>query len=74
VGAHWVHWGEETFGPTPAKLTVTPGMVFNYENQFDVWEDWPGGTGSAFIESFLVTENGLELLSKLPRTIVSTDD
>ncbi|MEE9299747.1 MAG: Xaa-Pro peptidase family protein [Alphaproteobacteria bacterium] len=74
VGAHWVHWGEETFGPTPKKLTVTPGMVFNYENQFDVWEDWPGGTGCAFIESFLVTENGLELLSKLPRTIVSTDD
>ena len=23
-----------------------PGMVFNFENQFDVWEDWPGGSGA----------------------------
>ena len=74
TNAHWVHWNKEAFGPTPSKLEIKPGLVFNYENQFDVWENWPGGTGCAFIESFLVTENGLELLSKLPRTIVSTDD
>lgn len=48
---------------------LVPGMVFNLENQYDVWEGWPGGTGCAYIESFLVTENGLEILSKLPRTI-----
>ncbi len=74
TGAHWLHWNEETFGPTGAKRIVEPGIVFNFENQFDVWEDWPGGTGCAWIESFMVTENGLELMSKLPRTIVSTDD
>ena len=74
TGAHWLHWNEETFGPTGAKRIVEPGIVFNFENQFDVWEDWPGGTGCAWIESFMVTESGLELMSKLPRTIVSTDD
>ena len=74
TGAHWLHWNQEVFGPTPAKRVVEPGIIFNFENQFDVWEDWPGGTGCAWIESFLVTENGLELMSKLPRTIRSTDD
>ena len=74
TGAHWLHWNEETFGPTCSKRTVEPGVIFNFENQFDVWEDWPGGTGCAWIESFLVTEAGIELMSKLPRTIRSTDD
>ena len=32
-------------------------MVFNLENQFDVYDDWPGGSGCAYIETFLVTEN-----------------
>ena len=49
---------------------LLPGMVFNLENQFDVWEDWPGGTGCAYIEILLMTEKGLEMLSKLPRTLV----
>jgi Xaa-Pro aminopeptidase len=49
---------------------LQPGIVFNYENQFDVFEGWPGGTGAAYIETFLVTEDGLELLSKLPRNLV----
>lgn len=49
---------------------LTPGMVFNMENQFDVWEDWPGGSGAAYIETFLVTDDGLEVLSKLPRNLV----
>ena len=74
TGAHWLHWNDETFGPTCSKRIVEPGVIFNFENQFDVWEDWPGGTGCAWIESFLVTENGIELMSKLPRTIRSTDD
>jgi Xaa-Pro dipeptidase len=74
TGAHWLHWNKETFGPTAMKRNVEPGMVFNFENQFDVREGWPGGTGCAYIESFLVTETGLELLSKLPRTISSTED
>ena len=49
---------------------LEPGIVFNYENQFDVFEGWPGGTGAAYIETFLATEDGLELLSELPRNLV----
>lgn len=50
---------------------LVPGLVFNYENQFDVFEGWPGGTGAAYIETFLVSEDGLEVLSALPRTLVA---
>ena len=64
-GNHWVK---------PRLITgerkLQPGIVFNLENQFDVWEDWPGGSGAAYIESFLVTDKGLEVLSKLPRNLV----
>ncbi len=49
---------------------LQPGMVFNYENQFDVWENWPGGSGCAYIETMLVTARGLEVLSVLPRDLV----
>ena len=45
-------------------------MFFNLENQFDVWEDWPGGSGAAYVETLMVTENGLEVMSKHPRTLV----
>ncbi len=65
-GNHWLN-PRFDMGDPP----IQPGMVFNLENQFDVWEDWPGGSGCAYIETFLVTENGLEVLSKLPRTIVA---
>ncbi len=50
---------------------LEPGLVFNYENQFDVFEGWPGGTGAAYIETFLVSEDGLEVLSQLPRSLVT---
>ena len=65
-GNHWLN-PRFDIGDPP----IQPGMVFNLENQFDVWEDWPGGSGCAYIESLLVTENGLEVLSNLPRTIVT---
>lgn len=65
-GNHWLNPRFDMGDPV-----LQPGMVFNLENQFDVWEDWPGGSGCAYIETFLVTENGLEVLSKLPRTIVT---
>ena len=65
-GNHWLN-PRFDMGDPP----IQPGMVFNLENQFDVWENWPGGSGCAYIESLLVTENGLEVLSKLPRTLVS---
>lgn len=61
-------WAEPREGVPDQPLQ--PGMLFNYENQFDVWEDWPGGSGAAYIESLLVTEKGLEVLSKLPRDLV----
>ncbi len=50
--------------------TFDPGYVTNFENQFDVVdEDWPGGRGVCHIETFLMTKSGLEVLSKLPRTL-----
>ena len=63
------HWLAPRFGMPDRE--IEPGMVFNLENQFDVWENWPGGSGCAYIESFLVTDNGLEVLSTLPRTLVT---
>ena len=62
------HWLNTRFGMRDRALE--PGMFFNYENQFDVWEDWPGGSGAAYIETLMVTENGLEVMSKHPRTLV----
>ena len=50
---------------------LEPGLVFNFEAQFDVWQGWTGGTGAAYIETFLMTEDGLEVLSRLPRTLVT---
>ena len=58
-----VFWGPPFFCPTRRPF-------FNFENQFDVWEDWPGGSGVAYIETFQVTETGLEVMSNLPRTLV----
>jgi Xaa-Pro dipeptidase len=66
-GNHWLRTRFDKIGDPP----IEPGMVFNLENQFDVWENWPGGSGCAYIESLLATENGLEVLSKLPRTLVA---
>lgn len=37
--------------------------------QFDDTEGWAGGTGAAYIETLLVTENGLEVLLQLLRTL-----
>jgi Xaa-Pro aminopeptidase len=65
-GAYWV----EPHDGLPDR-PIEPGMVFNFENQFDVWEDWPGGSGAAWIDTLLATEAGLQPLSKLPRTLVT---
>jgi Xaa-Pro aminopeptidase len=50
---------------------LEPGIVMNYENQFDVFEAWPGGTGAAYIETLLVGEERIEVLSELPRNLVT---
>ncbi|MEE2980650.1 MAG: Xaa-Pro peptidase family protein, partial [Pseudomonadota bacterium] len=65
VGNHKTHPTQDT----PDDRPLETGMVFNLENQFDVWEDWPGGSGAAYIETFLMTDSGLEVLSKLPRNL-----
>ena len=47
------------------------GMTTNYENVFDiVEEEWPGGKGGSYIEMLLMTEDGLEILSKLDRHMI----
>jgi Xaa-Pro aminopeptidase len=46
------------------------GVVTNYENVIDVTEDnWPGGRGGNYIETLLMTENGIEIMSKLDRRL-----
>ena len=64
VGEYWV-------GPRHGfeDIELVPGMAFNMEGQFDDTEGWAGGTGVAYIETLLVTETGLEVMSSLPRTL-----
>ncbi|MEX2650035.1 MAG: Xaa-Pro peptidase family protein [Alphaproteobacteria bacterium] len=64
-GTFWV----EPRAGTPDRPLV-PGMFFNFENQFDVWENWPGGSGCAYIDTLEMTNAGLKVMSKLPRTLV----
>jgi Xaa-Pro aminopeptidase len=64
-GRHWLKPLEEA-----AARNFEPGVVVNFENQFDVWENWPGGSGAAYIDSLLMTDDGLEVLSTLPRNLV----
>ena len=66
----WVHRhrpkpSEEV--PDPA---MAPGMVFNFEVQYDVFDGWPGGSGAGWIDSYLMTESGLEVLTEMPRNLV----
>lgn len=52
-------------------LNFEVGMTTNYENVFDiVSEDWPGGKGGSYIEMLLMTQSGLEVLSKLDRRMI----
>jgi Xaa-Pro dipeptidase len=64
-GRHWLKPLEEA-----AARDFEAGVVVNFENQFDVWEDWPGGSGAAYVDSLLMTDEGLEVLSTLPRNLV----
>ncbi|MFP6740979.1 MAG: M24 family metallopeptidase, partial [Alphaproteobacteria bacterium] len=64
VGHKW--WGAPSY-PT---LVYQPGMVSNYENVFDLGgKDWGGSAGVAYIDSILMTESGLEIMSAFPRTL-----
>ncbi|MEO1200107.1 MAG: Xaa-Pro peptidase family protein [Pseudomonadota bacterium] len=50
-------------------VTLEPGVVFNFENQFDPPPDWGHNTGVAYIDTLMMTETGLQPLSRLPRTV-----
>ena len=63
-GRYWMNREEST------GRDFEPGIVVNFENQFDVWENWPGGSGVAYVDSMLMTDAGLEVLSTLPRNLV----
>jgi len=63
-GRYWMNREEN------AERYFEPGIVVNFENQFDVWENWPGGSGASYVDSMLMTDAGLEVLSTLPRNIV----
>jgi Xaa-Pro aminopeptidase len=64
-GTYWV----EPRAGTPDRPCV-PGMFFNFENQWDVWENWPGGSGAAYIDTLEMTDKGLRVMSALPRNLV----
>lgn len=67
----WVHRHRPTpreEAPDPAMM---PGMVFNFEVQYDVFDGWPGGSGAGWIDSFLMTEDGLEILTECPRSLMA---
>ena len=51
------------------RFTWEPGYVTNYENI--VYDDAEGFTAS-YMESLLMTEQGIEILSKVPRTLTVT--
>jgi Xaa-Pro dipeptidase len=63
-GRYWMNREEST------ERDFEPGIVVNFENQFDVWENWPGGSGASYVDSMLMTDAGLEVLSTLPRNLV----
>ncbi|MFZ5674617.1 MAG: M24 family metallopeptidase [Pseudomonadota bacterium] len=66
----WVHRHRPNpFEPANDPI-MKPGMVFNFEVQYDVFEDWPGGSGAGWIDSYLMTEKGLEILTEMPRNLV----
>jgi hypothetical protein len=65
VGHTWLGGG----GFESANFDV--GMVTNYENVFDILNvDWPGGACVSYIDTMLMTENGLEILSELERSLL----
>lgn len=51
----------------PQRCLLSPGYVSNFEN---VFFDEHEGFAAAFIETVVMTETGLEVLSRLPRTLI----
>jgi len=46
-----------------------PGTTVNYENVLDVEEGWPGGYGTQNVDTLLMEETGIRILSQLDRSI-----
>lgn len=65
----WVHRHRPAPQPGEDDPVLRPGMIFNFEVQYDVFEGWPGGSGAGWIDTFLMTEDGLECLTDLPREL-----
>ena len=67
-------WVGHTFTKAERGFSVAsyhPGMATNFEMLFKPGPDWRGGSGGGFIETVLMTSDGLEILSNLPRGIHS---
>lgn len=65
----WVHRHRPNpFEPANDPI-MEPGMVFNFEVQYDIFDGWPGGSGAGWIDSYLMTEKGLEILTEMPRNL-----
>lgn len=52
------------------RADLVVGSVFNFENVMDVFKGWRGGTGSQNVDTFVMTETGLRMLSKLGHEII----
>lgn len=53
----------------PPKLE--PGVIMNFENQYDCYrQGWESAPGAGLIDTLLMTENGFEILTPLPRELV----
>jgi hypothetical protein len=53
----------------PADLE--PGLVMNFENQYDVVEEnWSSTPGAGLIDTLLVGETSLEIITPLSRKLV----
>lgn len=66
----WVHRHRPLAREDVPDPEMKPGIVFNFEVQYDVMEGWPGGSGAGWIDSYLMTDTGLEVLTDAPRTLV----
>jgi len=51
---------------TLEEFDFVPGFVTNYEH---ILEDRETGTGASFVETLIMTEDGIEIPSRFPRTI-----
>ena len=50
---------------------LEPGLVMNFENQYDVFgENWSSAPGAGLIDTLLVGETALEIITPLPRELV----